>query len=83
MGTNTRMSFKNMNTDTDLDPNCNFFDYQNNSCCYFTEKQFNSMDISGQEFSVVHFNSRSLNVNYENIKEILNKFSKKCSNRNI
>lgn len=67
-----------MNLDIDLDPDCNFFDYQNNSCCDFTEKQFNSFGNSGQEFSVINLNSRSLHTNEQNITEYQNKFSKKC-----
>ena len=61
----------------DIDPDHNFFDYLNNTCCYFTDEQYNDLitkPVHG--ISIVHFNSRSLYANFKSIKDYLNKFKK-------
>ena len=59
----------------DIDPDNNFFSTINNNCCYYTDDQFNQNTKSKGKLSIIHFNSRSLYANFNNIKEYLHKFS--------
>lgn len=60
----------------DIDPDSNFFDHLNNTCCYYTDDQYNLKIKPDQGMSIIHFNSRSLYANHQNIKEYLEQFQK-------
>ena len=61
----------------DIDPDKNFFSNINNDnkCCYYTDDQYNRDITSKGKLSIIHFNSRSMYTNFNNIKEYVNKFT--------
>lgn len=59
-----------------IDPESNFFKNVNNNCDYYTDDQFNARIKVNQGLSIIHFNSRSLNANFQHIKEYLHNFKK-------
>lgn len=61
--------------ENDIDPENNLLSNINNSCCYYTEKQYNTTIKSEHNISIIHFNSRSLYTNFHKIKEYLSQFS--------
>ncbi|KAL7373405.1 hypothetical protein ABVT39_006045 [Epinephelus coioides] len=65
--------------ENDIDPENNFFHNIKNNCYYYTEEQFNNTIKSGNKISVIHFNSRSLYANFENIKYILSQIKQPFS----
>lgn len=58
-----------------IDPDNNFYNKIINECEYYTEEQSNNINMEGA-FSLIHFNSRSLYKNFEDIKECLSKINK-------
>lgn len=56
-----------------LDPENNFYNNLNNNCEYYTDDQFKTLKMEGN-FSVIHFNSRSLNKNFTHIRDYLSQF---------
>ena len=62
-----------------IDPDNNFFYSINNNCTYYSDEQFNQSITSKDQFSIIHFNSRSLYANFSNIKEYLQTFSQSFS----
>ena len=60
----------------DIDPDNNFFSNINNNCCYYTAEQYNQTIKMDSKLSIIHFNSRSLYANFNNIKEYLSQFKK-------
>lgn len=61
--------------DHEIDPDNNFFSTCRNNCHYYTDEQYNQNIKSKDKLSIIHFNSRNLYVNLNNIKEFLQKFS--------
>ena len=59
----------------DIDPENNFYNTINNNCQYYTEEQYKQVNMI-DTFSIIHFNSRSLNKNIGKIKKLLAKFKK-------
>lgn len=57
------------------DPDNNFFYTINNNCRYYTDDQYNKIIKSNGKLSIIHFNSRSLYANFNNIKDYLHRFS--------
>lgn len=53
-----------------VDPETNLFNHISNSCQYYTEEQFNEVQIE-QTFSFIHFNCRSLSKHFSEIKHFL------------
>lgn len=51
----------------DIDPDVNLYKDWSSGSKYYTENQFNKLSLSG--LSIIHFNSRSLYANFEQIKE--------------
>ena len=65
--------------ENDIDPENNFFPNIKNNCYYYTEEQFNNTIKSGNKISIIHFNSRSLYANFENIKYFLSQITQPFS----
>ncbi|XP_061906913.1 uncharacterized protein LOC133652321 isoform X1 [Entelurus aequoreus] len=63
--------YKNQDLENDIDPDTNFFSHISNNCFYYTDDQYNSNITCDNKLSIVHFNSRSLYANYNNIKNFL------------
>lgn len=63
--------------ENNIDLENHFFNNVNNNCCeYYTEEEFNrTVEMEGA-LSIIHFNSRSLYKNYEQIKDFLWQFNK-------
>jgi len=59
----------------DIDPDEHLFNNIIKDCDYYTDNQFKCFYTNGA-FSIIHFNSRSLNKNYNDIKQYLSQFSK-------
>ena len=59
----------------DIDPENNFFVNTSNNCHYYTDEQYNSTFKNENKISMIHFNSRSLYANFQNIKDYLNQFT--------
>jgi len=49
----------------DIDPESNFFDQVTRNCLYYTEHQFKEKFNLENGISIVHFNSRSLNLTWK------------------
>lgn len=62
----------------EIDSDNNVYSSIKNNCCYFTTKQFNRCINKDGKF-VILFNSRSLHVNFNHIKEYLQQFSQSFS----
>ena len=65
----------------DLDPDDNFF-VTNNPVKYLLPNEFNeSLDVTNNsnDFSILHFNSRSLNKNYDAIEQFISQLNLKFS----
>ena len=58
-----------------IDPENNFFCNINADCGYYTAEQYNKTIKADQKLSMIHFNSRSLYANFQNIQEYLRQFS--------
>ena len=58
----------------DIDPEQNFLNSIKSQSSYFTDQQFNSEITHDQGISIIHFNSRNLYANFQNVKEYLWKF---------
>ncbi len=61
----------------DIDPDNNVFANLNNTLCYYTDEQYKSNVKSEHGMSVIHFSSRNLCANYQNIKDYLNFLTRK------
>lgn len=62
--------------DEDIDPERNFFASSINDCQYYSEDRYNSKFRTDNNFSIIHFNSRSLYANFHHIKDYLKTFKK-------
>ena len=60
----------------DIDQDNNFFSNINDNCCYYSAEQYNQTIQTDSKLSIIHFNSRSLSANFNNIKEYLSQFKK-------
>ncbi len=60
----------------DIDPLNNFFSNINDNCCYYTVEQYNQIIKTDSKLTIIHFSSRSLYANFNNIKEYLSQFRK-------
>lgn len=60
----------------DTDPNQNLLDNIEANCCYYTEEQFNTTIKYDLGISIIHFNSRGLNVNFQSIKVYFSQLKK-------
>ena len=69
------IDYNSQDLEKDIDPDNNFFDTINNNCRYYTDDQYNKMIKSNGKLSIIHFNSRSLYANFNNIKDYLHRFS--------
>ena len=67
--------YKQHEPGSDIDPENNFFNGTLNNCEYYTDNQFKGIKMD-DTFSLIHFNSRSLNKNLKSIKDYLGKFKK-------
>lgn len=65
-----------MDLEQDIDPDSNFLSAIKNNCCYYTDDQYNQNIKSEGKLSLIHFNSRSLYANFNNIKNYLHTFYK-------
>ena len=65
-------------TSHELDPDTNFFNNFDN-CAYYTVDQFNNSIKVENTISIIHFNSRSLNKNFQDIVDYLSEFKKPFS----
>lgn len=63
--------FNNHDTETDIDPDNNFFSSANINCKYYTNAQYNTNLITKGKLSIIHFNSRSMYSNYSEIRDYL------------
>ena len=62
--------------ENEIDPDNNFLLDINENCRYYTDEQFNQNINKNQgNLSIIHFNSRSLNKNFKDIKDYLLNFS--------
>lgn len=59
----------------DIDPENNFLLEVNENCRYYTDVQFNQTIVNEGNISIIHFNSRSLNKNFKDIKDYLHTLS--------
>lgn len=64
-----------MDYELDINPESNFFNNINSNCCYYSEDQFKDDVKLDNCISIIHFSSRSLYANYQNIKEYLSQFT--------
>ena len=69
------MEYKMHDFENEIDPENNFYNCISNTCQYYTDEQFKLAKTEG-EFSVIHFNARSLYRKYSKIEKYLSKFSK-------
>ena len=67
--------YKSYEMGNDIDPENNYYSNIINDCEYYTEDQYRNLKMDGT-FSIIHFNCRSLNKNFDNIKDYLEKFNK-------
>ena len=67
--------YKTYELGSDLDPENNFYNNYMNNCEYYTDAQFKGLAMD-DNLSVMHFNSRSLNKNFTDIKDYLGLFKK-------
>lgn len=61
--------------DEDFNSEEHFFVNLNSVSQYYSEDQYNNCFKSDNKISIIHFNSRSLYANFQNIKEYLNQFT--------
>ena len=61
--------------ENDIDPDNNFFSNINDNCCYYTDEQYNQTIKTDNKLSIIHFNSRSMYANFNNIKDYLSQFT--------
>lgn len=64
-----------MPNDWDIDPENNFLNDVDTDCCYYTEDEFKNRVNLKQGVSIIHFNSRSLYANFQDIKDYLGQFT--------
>lgn len=67
---------KPQDIENDIDPDNNFLNNINNNCCYYSDEQFNATVKIDHNFSIIHFNSRSLYANFKKITKYLEQFKK-------
>lgn len=60
----------------DTDPENNFYKNNNCNCEYYTNEKLQSSVSMNNALSLIHFNSRSLCTNFQDIKECVNQFQK-------
>ena len=58
----------------DIDLDSNFYYDINNNCCYYSKDQYNRAVQAHNHFSIIHFNSRSLNAHLNKIQYYLSQF---------
>lgn len=63
----------------DIDPDKNFLCNIMDNCQYYNQEQYNQTFATRETLSIIHFNSRSLYANFNNIKEYLQAFSQPFS----
>lgn len=56
----------------EIDPDNRFFAHSNVNCKYYSEDEFKMINV--ENFSIIHFNSRSMYANFNHIKEYLQQF---------
>lgn len=66
---------KTLDIENDIDPDNHFFHNINDNCQYYTDEQYNQSIKADGKLSIIHFNSRSMYANFENIKEYLKRFT--------
>lgn len=64
--------YHSQDLENDIDPVNNFFLNTNSNCFYYNNEQFNCSVKTEKQFSIIHFNSRSLYANFHNITHYLN-----------
>lgn len=64
-----------LDLEQDIDPDNNFFSTIDKTCYYYTNDQYNHNIKPEGKLSIIHFNSRSLYTNFNNIKDYLHSFS--------
>ncbi|XP_042076683.1 uncharacterized protein LOC106633234 [Haplochromis burtoni] len=65
---------KTLMYDSNIDPDCNFFNNKTNECNYYTNEQLKKEFKVEQGITMVHFNSRSLYANFQSIKDYITQF---------
>ena len=73
---NNDTEYKINNWEDKIDPDLNFYNEIDLDCNYVTDSQFNVQIKNNVDFSIIHFNARSLKANFENVKTYLNSLSK-------
>ena len=63
--------FVNSDFHRDIDPENNFFNRINLECEYNTESQINHTITNKQGLSIIQFNCRSINANFEKVEDFL------------
>lgn len=58
-----------MHEHDDIDPESNLFHNVTSNCCYYIETQFTEKFNVENSLSIIHFNRRSLNANFQKIKD--------------
>lgn len=66
---------KTLDIENDIDPDNHFFHNINDNCQYYADEQYNQSIKADGKLSIIHFNSRSMYANFENIKEYLKRFT--------
>ena len=67
--------YKQNEYERNIDPDRNYFNSIISKCQYYTDFQFNQIESTDIGLSMVHFNCRSLNRNFEEIKSYLNELN--------
>lgn len=57
-----------------IDPDNNILSNTKNDCLYYTDSTYDKIFIQDKNISLIHFNSRSLQSNFEAIQDYLNQF---------
>ena len=68
----------NLVTSDNIDPDDNFYNGLNVDSVYYTEDEFNEKIVTkvqaASTFSIIHFNARSMSVNFNKLKSVLSSF---------
>ena len=59
---------KSYEFENDIDPDNNLYNNLNIKCEYYNDDQFKELKMD-ESFSIIHFNSRSLNKNFHKIRD--------------
>ena len=66
--------YKLLDIENDIDPDNHFFSTIRDNCRYYTDEQFNQDITLESKLSIIHFNSRSMYANFNDIKVYISRF---------